>query len=124
MASSLIAVRVLVDSVLVGEEILVDGECGLNWASSHDFQLDVHRAAERGDVGSLVEFGCAVIRGAVVTACSAVSTHAAVGIAFVSWDTVFHQVYPGLWEPAAVTAHVSGVTADEVLWAEYDVLLL
>ena len=62
--------------------------------------------------------------GAGAGAASAVSVTAGVWVTGVGWDTVGLEVAPGNWKPSTVAAHVSGVAADEPLWAEYNVDLL
>jgi len=113
---------VLVDTRLVGEEILVDGEGSLDWSAGHDESLDGGNVIGLLDGTSLDLVH--VKRGTVDALGNAWGSNTGsrgVGEAGVVDDTsVLHEL-PGVLKVATTTAVVSGVAGDQPLRREDDV---
>lgn len=124
MATSLTTSLVVVDTALVVEEVLVDGEGSLHGSVVVKLSLD---ARDRGGVNDRASLALVLSpglagAGAGLSADTRVTATGGVGPAGVRDDTIVGEVSPDVVEVTTVAAIVVGIARDGVLGREDDVL--
>lgn len=124
VATSLTTSLVVVDTALVVEEVLVDGESSFHGTVVVELSLDA-RDSKRVDDGAclaLVLQPLLARAGASLSAGAGVTIAGGVWPAFVRNDTGVGEVLPDVVEVATITTVVVCVTGDGILRGEDDVL--
>jgi len=121
VTTELVTGGVVVDTGVVGHEVGVDGETGLDWTVGVDFLLDGVDVSE-----GAVSLGLVLLPSAGSRARGSAGWDLAVAgdvrVAGVRDDTGAGEVVPGLVEVTTLAAVVGPVAGDHVLWGEDDVV--
>lgn len=124
MATSLATGDVVVDSTLVVEEVLVDGEGSLHGSVVVKLGLDARYSGGVNDSTSLALVLCPGLTGAGagLSADTGVTAAGGVGPAFLCDNTSVGEVSPNVVEVTTVAAVVVCIARDWVLGSENEVL--
>lgn len=110
-----------VDTGVIGHEVGVDDETGLDWTVGVDFLLDGSNISE-GAVMLGVVFLPGTRSSARASAGTSVTRTGGVWVASVGDDTSRLEVVPGFVKVTTLATVVRGITRDHILWGEDDVV--
>jgi hypothetical protein len=121
VSSEEVTLEVLVDSALVGHEILIDVETSLDGSVGEDFELDGLRVgvlARRSLLDEVLGGGLSILALLELTAVRLVSLDALVGPARFSDKTVSFHELPGEGEHTSLASEIVVVARDHILSTE------
>jgi len=110
-----------VDTRVIGHEVSIDDETGLDWTVGVDLLLDSINISE-GAVSLGHVFLPSTRTGARASAGTSVTRAGGVWVASVRDDTSGVEVVPSLVEVTTLATVVGSVTRDHILWGEDDVV--